>query len=399
MRTINKNKLTTALCAVLVLLISTSSVFALPPDPENAALLYYQAFLLYQRPDDTMKDMIADLAKGKIEPNTRVTEFIESQKAVIELVVTATELPKCTWGYKYSKGLDVMMPHLSQAKHLTWLIISDARIAAAEGNYELAIDRCLTAHKMALHIAQEPTFVSFLVDIAIERRANKCIQDILSTKNFDLDKLQYLREQLDDLDNRAQPMQFYLDTEREVMAMYMTTERMKEILSFCDEWDMPESQKISLRELILAADEQFCQRNADYYNEYWTNIFSSFDLSYPQAYLKLKKIDEELAKEVNVNKNPDAILTCTLAPATQKIHNLDVQRKTFSNALKTALEIYIINAQTGRLPDSLPSGLPNDLFSGKPFEYEKTDDGFILRCQGKDLDKDEIHEYEFKVKK
>ena len=40
-----------------------------------------------------------------------------------------------------------------------------------------------------------------------------------------------------------------------------------------------------------------------------------------------------------------------------------------------------------------------DIGSGKDFEYKKTSDGFILRCQSKDLSKDEIYEYKFKVKK
>ena len=58
----------------------------------------------------------------------------------------------------------------------------------------------------------------------------------------------------------------------------------------------------------------------------------------------------------------------------------------------------MIKAKTGKLPDELPAGLPKDLFSDRDFEYIKTADGFILRCQGKDLGKDEIYEYEFKVK-
>jgi len=45
-----------------------------------------------------------------------------------------------------------------------------------------------------------------------------------------------------------------------------------------------------------------------------------------------------------------------------------------------------------------PEGLPKDLFSGKDFRYEKTADGFTLRCRGKDLDKNETYQYEFKVK-
>ena len=48
---------------------------------------------------------------------------------------------------------------------------------------------------------------------------------------------------------------------------------------------------------------------------------------------------------------------------------------------------------------SLPAGLPKDLFSGKDFLYEKTDAGFTLTGQGKDLDKDIVQKYEFKVAK
>jgi hypothetical protein len=64
-----------------------------------------------------------------------------------------------------------------------------------------------------------------------------------------------------------------------------------------------------------------------------------------------------------------------------------------------AIDIYIIKAKTGQLPDALPESMPKDLFSGKDFKYEKTKEGFVLRCRGKDLVKDKIYEFEFKVKK
>ncbi|GAH88746.1 unnamed protein product, partial [marine sediment metagenome] len=48
--------------------------------------------------------------------------------------------------------------------------------------------------------------------------------------------------------------------------------------------------------------------------------------------------------------------------------------------------------------DTLPDSSPKDLFSDKPFLYDKTTDGFVLCCQGKDLGRDEVYEYEFKVK-
>jgi hypothetical protein len=49
--------------------------------------------------------------------------------------------------------------------------------------------------------------------------------------------------------------------------------------------------------------------------------------------------------------------------------------------------------------DALPAGLPKDAFSGKDFKYEKTKDGFVLRCRGRDLGKDKLYQYEFKLSK
>ncbi|MHC4759438.1 MAG: hypothetical protein ACYTE8_12345, partial [Planctomycetota bacterium] len=144
-------------------------------------------------------------------------------------------------------------------------------------------------------------------------------------------------------------------------------------------------------------DEQFCQRSLEHFNEYYTNVFSTLELPYQQAYNKLTVLGQKPSEDAK--ENPDAVMTALLAPAMQKIYNHDIHRTTICNAIRTALEIYVSNAQTGRLPDTLSVDWPKDLFSGESFAYEITGDGFILRCQAKDLDKDITHEYEFKVKK
>ena len=69
-----------------------------------------------------------------------------------------------------------------------------------------------------------------------------------------------------------------------------------------------------------------------------------------------------------------------------------------TKAMQAALAVYLSRAKTGRLPEALPVGVPGDPFSGKALAYEKTAEGFVLRCQGKDLDKDEAYEYEYKVR-
>ncbi|MHC4130836.1 MAG: hypothetical protein ACYSSP_07790 [Planctomycetota bacterium] len=394
-------KMKNCILITLFFFVSTASLSALPPDPDNAALLYYQVFLTYERPDDTMKDLIADLARGKIESDTRTTEFIESQNTIISLAVHAAELPECHWGIKYSDGFDCQMSHLSQTRALTHLILADARTLAANGDYQLALERCLTARKMALHVGIEPTLISFLVEIAIERISNQCIQDILSETNLALDTLKYLKDQIDTLTNRNLPIEYYYEAERQVVAMYMTTEKIQEILTLL-EWEDEEQSEddtdCQIKDLIRSADEQFCQRSLEYFNEYYTDVFSALEFPYEQAYNQLKNLAEKPAKDFKENENLYAAMTTILGPALHKCYNLDVLGRTHTNALKTALEIYISNTETGQLPDTLSDDWPKDLFSGESFVYEVTDEGFILPCRAKELDKDVIHEYVFKVK-
>jgi hypothetical protein len=108
-------------------------------------------------------------------------------------------------------------------------------------------------------------------------------------------------------------------------------------------------------------------------------------------------MDEELTRDFE--KNLDANLTVSLAPPWHKIYIQSIGLGTHFNAIRAAIEIYILKAKAGKLPDTLPAGLPGDLFSGKALEYERDKEGFILRCRGNGLGRDDMIEYQFKVKK
>jgi hypothetical protein len=108
-------------------------------------------------------------------------------------------------------------------------------------------------------------------------------------------------------------------------------------------------------------------------------------------------LNERIQKDAK--ENPAAIMAALLMPANSRVRTLGTNNETFFNAIKAAIEIYIVKAKSGRLPEELPANLPKDSFSGEDFEYEKTADGFDLRCGAKDLDKNEVYQYEFKVAK
>ena len=70
-----------------------------------------------------------------------------------------------------------------------------------------------------------------------------------------------------------------------------------------------------------------------------------------------------------------------------------------TNSIKAAIELYLIVANTGQLPERLPEGLPKDPYSGKDFEYEITKEGFVLRCPVKPVNERKVRQFEFKVQK
>jgi hypothetical protein len=389
MKTNKIGKITTAFYAVLVLLVSAPSVFAYPPD--NAAVLYYRAFMLYE-PPDTFGPSLWDYWKGNIELNEKIEEHLTKNRRVIDIVLDAAGVDHCDWGLDYSQGTEVLLPPHHKAREIFALLAAEAKMQADRGNYRKALGCCMSIYRMARHLNERP-IICYLVAAAINAANHRCMSQILSDMPQDTETLTWLKDELAELDKRPFSIEPSLSWKREAGIISMSPEKIDNtVRSGLD--DGPFKEKVIKK--ILAADKQFFEKNRAYWNEYMTSVQAAFELPYPQAYSKLKQLDEKPSKELG--KNPDATLTVACSPAWLKIYTISTRLGSHSNAVKNAVEIYIIKARTGKLPDTLPAGLPQDLFSGKDFQYKKTMDGFVLCCQAKDLDKNEAYEYEFKVK-
>ena len=378
-----------AIFAVLVLLVSSPSLSAYPPD--NAAVLYYKAFMLYE-PEHQID--LWDYWKGNIKSNEKIEEFLKKNRRIIDIVLDATRIDHCDWGLDYSQGAEVLLPPHHKARQIFALLAAEARMQADRGDYKKALGRCISIYRMARHLNERP-IICYLVGTAINSATHKYITtQFLSEMPQDTETLTWLRDELAEFDKQPYSIKPTLRWKREAAIISMSPERIGDVVeSGLD--DGPTKKKTLER--IRTADQQFFDRNREYWNNYMNGIEAAFDLPYPQGYAKLKKLDDELSDEFATN--PNATLTACLEPGFFRIYVSSVLSENGSNAIRTAVEIYLTKAATGSLPETLPAGVPCDLYSGKPFQYEKTADGFILRCQGRDLNKDEIYEYEFKVKK
>ncbi len=374
----------------LLVVFVTSPVLAIPPDPDNAALLYYQGFLSLVELDDEATDHIAEVARGNIAPDDKTREYIHESKGAIEFAESAMELQFCNWGVRYSQGFECLLPQMAQSRFLTFVLIADARLRASDGDYKGALERCLMTVKFAHHVGDD-TFISYLVSISVRTLSYKCMQDIVGKVGNDEELLKWLKNELAisrSLDlSPVRPFVIELEIVTDLMQM-KNIEKLSRI--------MADSDAGKIEEIIKAANEKTLEQARRIYSDRMNSALLVFSGStpYETAYKQLKQSSN------NFDPNyPPSAGAGVFVPALESIFSSKTRVETHANAVQAAVEIMLSRIITGGLPDTLPGGIPKDLFSGKDFEYEKTDDGFILRCQGKDLSNDKVHEYEFKVKK
>jgi len=381
---------TIIMLAGLLLTMATSPAPAYPPDPDNAALLYYQGFLSLPQLSEEARVHIGEVARGKITPDDQVRQDIGKSAGMIHFAEAATKVPACNWGLQFSEGFDALMPQMAQMRFMAFVLVADARVRAADGDYRGALERCLLTEAFARHIGDD-TFISYLVSISVRALAYKCIQEVTAQASGDTELLQWLKSELSKSPIKTlspiRPLKFETEIVTELMQM-KNIEKLARALGGSDE------KKTA--EIVSKADAKILQKARQIYTERMNSMLTVLNtpMPYEQAYSQLTK----LANDLDPN-DPASAAAGAFIPALNKMLSQKTWVETQANAINAAIEILLARAKTGRLPDELPAGLPKDVFSGEDFEYEKTKDGFVLRCRGKDLDNDEIHQYEFKVKK
>ena len=146
------------------------------------------------------------------------------------------------------------------------------------------------------------------------------------------------------------------------------------------------------QEILGLTDEELLERAKESYKKFLSSVnrVIGSDLPYQQKHLLLKELEDEFG-------NRDPIILLYVLTNVAKQNDIYVRNIANYNALRTAIEIYLVHAETGQLPEMLPAHLPEDPFSGQDFEYEVTGQGFVLRCREKDIGANQVWEYKFEI--
>ena len=322
------------------------------------------------------------------EPDEKIRDYLEDCNETLKLAEAASKIPECNWGIRYSQGFGASLPQFEHVRSLSFLLEVHARTLAADGDYQAALGQCLTLRQFAKHVGDD-TLIAHLVSLAVDGAAQRCIQDVLGSMPLDADVITWLQGQLSVVQGASESpaRAFAMDFELILQTLRIDHDTLTWLRN---KYENHES--LTDEDIIALAEEPY----ADFLNSILRVMDS--EMPYEEKYAELQRLENELKEEFG--NDPAAnliIIVCSHKVLTT--FSIHVRHTAAFNALKAALEIYLIAAQTGQLPETLPSYLPKDPYSSQDFEYELTSEGFILRCRVKDNYEDEIQQYEFKVQK
>jgi hypothetical protein len=395
MRWVNHWLLVTMIAAGLMMSWAvTPARAAIPPDPDNAALLYYQAFLTMADLDEEGRDNIGEVARGTVPPNEKTREYVHKCRAAIEFADAAKGLHVCNWGFRYSQGFEALMPQLAQMRFLAFVLLADARVRVLDGDCRGAIERCLQMRTFARHIGDD-TIISYLVGAAVQRLGYDRINETIGLPAVDAELLHWVQGELAVSDGGSLSPVPSLKTEMEISVDMMQMGKRDKLAAALKDPEYKDMEKARMAEFLASADEAAMERARQVYSQYVTSGLAILSAAkpYEQTHAELNA----LASGVDANDRASVVVGF-MTPALDATLSVKTLVEACVNATKAGVEICLQRAQTGKLPEVLPADLPKDPFSGQDFQYERTATGFVLRCRGKDLAKDKIYEFAFPVK-
>ena len=386
-------------CGLIILSTLGTQTFALPPDPNNSALLYYQAYLLRPELDESTYLAMYEVLRDGAEPNEQIRKYLDQRitRKTIEVTEAAARIPRCNWGLRYSQGFGLNLC-LVEPRQLAMLLALDAETLAKDGNYRVALSRCLTIRRLAGHLADH-TIHMYAVALSLDKMGIDHIGRILGAMPLDAETLTWLQEELATVHGAPQSpaKALQIDFEMALQTMRISPEILTRVRHQLVEKTENEGTKEKMRNLT---DEDLVARASEPYSKFLSSALKVIrsNMTYTQKYAELQRITGNLEK--GFSDDPAAYqLISFCAAQILKFYNLAVELTADINTLGTAIEIYQRKCKDGQLPTVLPEDVPKDPFTGRDFAYEITEDGFELLLPDDNIPEQRHRAYEFKVQK
>ena len=373
---------------------------------ENAALIYYQAALFRSgitAPEDSY--YTGTLFRSSFDFTPALKAFVRSAdyQTTLELITAASKMEECDWGFSLTTYWQ-MQARVPGVRGLQDIPAMQARLHADERQYAAALENAITLRRLSRHFGDFDEGMRSASDVA-NFQSCLAIQYTLDRMPPDAEILTWLNEKFAAGDLTWNPREMFTRwRDQEVKDLQTHPGRLDErVGQFRAYIDDPAAKQ----ELANLTSNQILERALRRYNMFLEAVLTVLD-SDMLAHLKYRAIEKleseafDAASEEGARAGNPLFLLDNEIGLPKAYYRVYMNTQAYNDAIQAALAIYLSKATTGKLPETLPTGLPRDPYSDEDFEYRVMDGGFILRCHTPAIDltgedPDEIRQFEFKV--
>ena len=353
--------------ATVASLPSTRATAAPPaPDPlaDNAALAYWQAFILMPKADDG-KGIDADAPI-----DAKVIAFVDSGDVAVGEMKRAAKMDRCVWGADLEAGIEAQLPYLSQARNMARFACLRARVRFSQNRPAEAIDELVAVMAMARHAGSDGLLISLLVQYAIDNMAVKTIAEHLPALQPEhLDKLSQRIEGLPEGETMSQAMrmekaillEWFIDQVSRPGGKEQLLGMLKNQLGETDQDELAKYKALSQQEMVDGLIELRA-------------VYDQLIELLERSPGKLVDCAENLIEKEKLTA-PAKMFASFILPAVGAMRRSEAPYQTRQVMLKAA--IAVVKGDESQLKRKEL----HDPYGDGPFEYAKTKGGFTLRSK------------------
>ena len=343
---------------------------------DNAALYYYQALLQCPADRDLFHDEMQMLKRGEDISNVLRERMELYRVTVIPPIEMGTQMDRCEWGLPIPfTSYDEMDRRGINLHKILW---ADVCLRLADGDGEGAIKSCLTLHQLNCHMAQDADLgrAALVSEIVYFFKAMK---QIVESERLSPQTLLRLEEPLGQNVNKSMLINSVKADAKDSEYLFEQSWKAPGSIQFIRNFIDPESTdhyKEQKKDWDRYDDEELHALIRNRYAKFTNQLCLELKDVKPPYNLAFLKIHEKLSADDN---RDDPLFADYLGPDDlYEPMSRFLVAETKIGALKAALAIYLIKAQTGELPETAPPGFPTNPYDNEAFKYTVTENGFKL---------------------
>ncbi len=363
-----------------------------PPQGENAADVYQQAFDAYRISTEDGDVIFSEDLSDRPEAMAVARGVVAANERYFDLLERASRMPECVFPVDWEAGADATFPHWARMREAARMLGVRARVLSADGRTDEALADCATVFRFVEQARTEPGLIAQLVAIALHGIIVPALEETLSSG---APSPQACRDTFDQLRPSAErpPVVRAMECELNLHLWVFDYVRHAPSADVVSMWRIGhEASRWQWAGIVLYRTVGRPLLNLDQLAalRLWADYLDAFDLPWPESQERVTETDAAL-HELPLWRN---MVTQQIFPVYTRFVWTRERGVASVRAAQVALAVAARRAERDSYPASLADlqaegwDLPTDPFSGEPFRYRREGDGFVVWSIGPDMDDD-----------